>query len=86
MAKDGDNMMALLKRLEESIPPSRRKDAIDAIDAILASEPRGTVVRSLRDHEIVQQFRRELSDGLIRVDTANKLLGLIRTIVDAGMK
>jgi hypothetical protein len=83
MAKDRDNLMALLERLEESIPQSKRKDAIDAI---LASEPRTTGVRSLRDHEVVQQFRRELADGLIRVDTANKLLGLIRTIVDAAMK
>jgi len=83
MKKDSDNLMALLERLVESIPQSKRKDAIDAI---LASEPRSTAVRSLRDHEVVQQFRRELTDGLIRVDTANKLLGLIRTIVDAVMK
>ena len=83
MAKDRDHLMALLERLEESIPPSKRKDAIDAI---LASEPRSTGVRLLRDHEVVQQFRRELLDGLIRVDTANKLLGLIRTVVEAVMK
>jgi len=83
MAKDSDNLMALLDRLEESIPQAKRKDAIDAI---LASDPRSTGVRSLRDHEVVQQFRRELSDGLIRVDTANKLLGLIRTVVEAAMK
>jgi hypothetical protein len=83
MAKDRDNLMALLERLEESIPQPRRQDAIDAI---LANEPRTTGVRSLRDHEVVQQFRRELSDGLIRVDTANRLLGLIRTVVEAAMK
>ena len=83
MANERDNLEALLERLEQGIPSGRRKDAIDAI---LASEPRTTGVRSLRDHEVVQQFRRELSDGLIRVDTANKLLGLIRTIVDAAMK
>lgn len=83
MANEGDNLEALLERLEQGIPSGRRKDAIDAI---LASAPRTTGVRSLRDHEVVQQFRRELADGLIRVDTANKLLGLIRTIVDAAMK
>jgi len=83
MAKDSDNLMALLERLEQSIPLPKRKDAIDAI---LASEPRSRGVRSLRDHEVVGQFRRELSDGLIRVDTANRLLGLIRTMVEAGMK
>ena len=83
MAMDSDNLTALLERLEENIPQPKRKDAIDAI---LAGEPRTTGVRSLRDHEVVQQFRRELSDGLIRVDTANKLLGLIRTVVEAAMK
>ena len=83
MAKDRDNLLALFDRLEESIPKPKRRDAIDAI---LAGEPRTTAIRSLRDHEAVRQFWRELSDGLIRVDTANKLLGLIRTVVDAAMK
>jgi len=83
MANERDNLEALLERLEVGIPLRRRKDAIDAI---LASEPRTTAVRSLRDHEAVQQFRQELSDGLIRADTANKLLGLIRTVVEAAMK
>lgn len=83
MAKESDNLMALLDRLEENISKAGRRDAIDAI---LAGEPRSTGVRSLRDHEVVQRFRRELSDGLIRVDTANRLLELIRTIVDAAMK
>ena len=83
MAKERDNVLALLDRLEENIPQPNRRDAIDAI---LAGDPRSTAVRSLRDHEVVQKFRRELSDGLIRVDTANKLLGLIRTVLDAAMK
>ena len=83
MANNADQLHALLTRLEESLPKAKRKDAIDAI---LADEPRTSAVRSLRDHEVVQQFRRELSDGLIRVDTANKLLGLIHTVVEAAMK
>jgi len=83
MSNNADQLHALLTRLEESIPKAKRKDAIDAI---LAGEPRTTAGRSLRDHEVVQQFRRELSDGLIRVDTANKLLGLIHTVVEAAMK
>ena len=83
MANERDNLEALLESLEKGIHLGRRKDAIDAI---LASEPRTTAVRSLRNHELVQQFRRELSEGLIRVDTANKLLGLIRTVVDVVMK
>ena len=83
MANEGDNLLALFDRLEENIPKPKRRDAIDAI---LAGDPRSTSVRALHDHEVVQQFRRELSDGLLRVDTANKLLGLIRVILDAAMK
>ena len=83
MAKERDNLLALFDRLEENIPKPQRRDAIDAI---LAGEPRTTAVRSLRDHEVVQQLRRELSDGLIRADTANKLLGLIHTVVETAMK
>ncbi len=83
MSNNADQLHALLARLEESLPKAKRKDAIETI---LAGEPRTTAVRSLRDHEVVQQFRRELSDGLIRVDTANKLLGLIHTVVEAAMK
>ena len=74
--------MALLDRLEKIIPKSRR---LDAIDAMLTGEPRTTGVRSLRDHGVVRQFRRELAEGLIRVDTANKLLTLIRALLDAAM-
>ncbi len=82
MAKKSDNLMALLDRLEKIIPKSRR---LDAIDAMLTGEPRTTGVRSLRDHGVVRQFRRELAEGLIRVDTANKLLTLIRALLDAAM-
>lgn len=83
MAKERDNLLALFDRLEENIPKPKRQDALDTI---LGGDPRSTAVRSLRDHEVVQKFRRKLSDGLIRVDTANKLLGLIRTLLDAAMK
>jgi len=58
----------------------------DALDAILGSEPRTTRMKPLRDHETVQRFRKEFSDGLIRVDTTRQLLGLIRLAVDAVMK
>ncbi len=80
MGEMGDNLLMLLQRLEEGIVQAGRGDAIDAI---LAEGRRKTKVRSLRDHEVVEQFRRELTDGLIRVDTANRLLGLIRTAVEA---
>ena len=57
--------------------------ASDAIDAVLASPPRSTGVRSLRRDPVVETFRQELVDGLIRVDTLNRLLGLVNTVVTA---
>jgi hypothetical protein len=53
----------------------------DAIDEVLAGAPRATEVKSLRDHPDVKQFRQDLIDGLIRVDTANRLLQLVATAV-----
>ena len=53
----------------------------DAIDRILAGPPRQTLVRSLHDDPTVQRFREDLTNGLIRVDTANALLGLIERLV-----
>lgn len=74
---------ALVSRLDAELAGGKRRDAIDEI---LASSPRSTGVKSLRDHEAVQRFRKEFTDGLIRVDTARQLLGLIRMAVDAVMK
>jgi len=53
----------------------------DAINDILSSPRRETATRSVRHHEAVEAFRRELSDGLIRADTANQLLRLIGTVL-----
>jgi len=55
----------------------------DAIDEVLGSPPRVTEVRSLRDHPDVVQFRQDLIDGLVRVDTVNRLLGLLSTVLTA---
>ncbi len=82
MGEVTDNLSRILEGLEKSIDGSGRKDAIDAI---LAGSPRETNATSLRDHEVVKQFRRELSSGLIRVDTVSRLLGLIRIAVEAGL-
>jgi hypothetical protein len=76
----GENLDRLLEELELRV---RQSDRRDAIDEVLAGEARTTAVRSLRNHEVVQRFRQELSDGLIQVDTAGRLLDLIRTIVSA---
>ena len=65
--------------------PARASKRSDAIDAILAGPQRTTAVKSLRDHETIQRFRKEFADGLIRVDTARQLLGLIRMAVETVM-
>ncbi len=82
MDEVNENLNRLLERLETGIEPSRNGDAIDAI---LAGAPRTTNARPLRDHKVVRRFRRELSDGLIRVDTVNQLLSLIRSAVEAAL-
>lgn len=53
----------------------------DAIAAVLAEAPRTTAVVSLREAPAITEFRQALTDGLIRVDTANRLLRLINEIV-----
>lgn len=53
----------------------------DAIDQVLADAPRVSGVVSLREAPEVARFRDELTDGLIRVDTANQLLRLINEVV-----
>jgi hypothetical protein len=80
MGTASDTFETLLGELEAGIQQSRTPDAIDEI---LSSEPRKTKVKSLRDHEVIQQFRQELSEGLIRVDTAGHLLELLRTVFAA---
>lgn len=75
----------LIERLEgaSSTTAAAPAAAGDAIDAVLSSPPRATAVRSLRRDPVVETFRRELTDGLIRVDTLNRLLGLVNTVVTA---
>jgi hypothetical protein len=53
----------------------------DAIDAVLASPARTSEIRVLRHDPIIEAFRRELTDGLVRVDTANQLLSLVNTVL-----
>ncbi len=76
-----DDLDRLLKSLDGAV--RTQAGGGDAIDLILASPPRTTEARSLRHDPVVEAFRRELTDGLIRVDTANKLLSLVNTVVTA---
>ena len=82
MSETAGQLEELVRRLDAMIERARRNGPADAIDAILDGEPRSTAVQSLRDHAVMQQFRDELIDGLIRVDTANKLLRLITLVVE----
>lgn len=75
---------ALLEELDRQ-PRSERKGD-DALDVIIHAPPRTTAVTPLRDHEAVRRFRAELRAGLIRADTINQLLVLIRTAIQVYMR
>lgn len=79
MPEDAQQLDRLLSRLAEAL--HRRERHGDAIDRILDGKPRRTEVRSLTNDASIKAFRRELIDGFIRVDTANRLLGLIEEVV-----
>ena len=49
----------------------------DAIDEVLKGPGRSTQAVSIRQSPEVDAFRRELIDGLIRVDTVNQVLRLV---------
>ncbi|HOB76429.1 MAG TPA: hypothetical protein PKG54_18110 [Phycisphaerae bacterium] len=56
-----------------------RKD--DAIDRELKAPARTSAIVSLRHAPEVEAFRNELTEGLIRVDTANRLLRLANQLI-----
>ena len=82
MAETNDPLSTLLDRLEERIESVAGRDAIDRV---LAERRRTTDARSLRDHEVVQKFREELTDGFVRADTAQRLLSLVEAVVDVAL-
>lgn len=69
-----DRLDAMQAAAAERIAASR---PADAIDQILASPPRVTATRSLRDDPIMLRVREEELAGLIQVDTMHQVLGLI---------
>jgi hypothetical protein len=71
----------LISTLEQVNP---RGGGGDAIDAVLASEPRTTQAVSVRQAPEMEAFRRELVDGLIRVDTVNQVLRLLNEWIMAS--
>ena len=72
----------LIRQLDRRIAHAESATPRDVIDVIIESEPRSTRVSSLRQHPVVQQFHKELVDGLIRADTVNRLLRLITLLLD----
>ena len=82
MPSDNEQLELLLSRLEELLSRTHRDDAIDDT---LRSAPRVSAAKSLRQHEIVRRFRQEMTEGLIRLDTANQLFGMVRTVLDAAV-
>ena len=72
----------LLLQLDELSSRTRRGDAIEKV---LDAAPRESAAKSLREHEVVRKFRQELAAGRIRLDTANQLLGLVRTVLDTAV-
>ncbi len=74
-----DELMKVLERLERPAAPALRGDEIDRV---LAGPPRRTDVTPLRDSPVMERFRTELADGLVRLDTLNQFLRLVATVLD----
>ena len=75
---------ALVARNAET-PKRGNAESGDAIDQVLAGEPRTTQTQSLREHETVQKFREEMLTGMIQLDTAHQLLGLVNTVLAVAL-
>lgn len=71
----------LLSTLEKAAQRTEQRRPADAIDEEIASPARTTAVSSPRNAPEVLAFRQALVDGLIRVDTANRLLELVNQLV-----
>ncbi len=71
----------LLDTLQGRLDQRQQATHDDAITAVLNGPSRQTAVTSLRESPAVEAFRESLVDGLIRVDTANRLLQLINTVI-----
>ena len=75
----------VLDELMTTLENANRQGNGDAIDTVLASEPRRTQVVSVRQSPEMEAFRRELTDGLIRADTVNQVLRLLNEWIMAGL-
>ena len=76
-----DELLDTLETLDTQVVQKDAGGSGDAIDAVLNGPARTTRVRSLREGPEVAAFRTALTDGMIRVDTANQLLRLVREVI-----
>ena len=74
-----DRFLTTVDRVAATVPAGAARDAIDAV---LSASPRQTQVASLRDSPVMQKFRDELTDGLIRIDTLNQVLRLAALVLE----
>jgi hypothetical protein len=72
----------LVERMEKLL---ETRGGGDAIDSMLSREARTTQTTPLRNHPAVERFRQEMRDGLIRLDTAQQLLGLVRMVLESAV-
>jgi len=78
MAENTDGLSKLLSALQRAV----NDRPADAIDTELQAEPRRTALKDISSAPEVEAFRNELVDGLIRVDTVNRLLNLVALIIE----
>jgi hypothetical protein len=76
-----------LTRFDEAVKTlaaaaGRATTAADAIDAILAAPPRASNVKSLHDAPAIQAFRTELAAGMVRAETAIRVLDFAAQLVN----
>ena len=75
-----DQLLATLDAAADKEPKTFTGNP-DAITLKMAKERRKTNVTSVRDDPVMEAFRQELTDGLIRVDTVQKVISLVNTVV-----
>ncbi len=78
-----DTLIGTLETLLDPRPQGDRPP--DAIDRILAQPARNTQARSLREDPVVARLREDLTNGLIRIDTANAMFRLVARVLDTHM-
>lgn len=77
-----DKLVEAVDKASAAVEPGATPAARDAIDEALERPARETRVVSLAESPVMQSFRQELSDGLIRIDTLNQVLRMLTLITE----